>query len=312
MGKIHHIFACKENIGDWLSARGIQSLIRPLTVEEHFCDEPFVADTAAALKETSDKDFIIIGGGGLFMDYFTPFWEAFRPISKRVPFCLWGIGYCDLKLTSSRAPRALLKEIIQRSRLCVVRDDMTRRILSECRIAPPVPCPSMAVLPRPDSGFGVLHSVHIDLIGPAVYENITAVTKEFAIRKKRPYIETNNIIDTESEQGLQSSLLPYKRADLIVSSRLHGCIIGLAMGRRVLAVSGDRKIESFMAAAGLEDWVCEASDIEKLAARLDRLSDQKLSQDFVEKSIRKNYVVGQRLYKILTAAEGLGGSAFCE
>ena len=39
---IHHVFANRSNIGDWLAARRIQHLLRPLTVKEHLCDEPFV------------------------------------------------------------------------------------------------------------------------------------------------------------------------------------------------------------------------------------------------------------------------------
>ena len=40
---IHHVFANRSNIGDWLSARGIQALLGPQRVMEHLCDEPFVA-----------------------------------------------------------------------------------------------------------------------------------------------------------------------------------------------------------------------------------------------------------------------------
>ena len=68
---IHHIYANQSNIGDWLSALGIQSLLPSVNVVEPFCDEPFTPDTLAALSECAADDFVIIGGGGLFMDYFT-------------------------------------------------------------------------------------------------------------------------------------------------------------------------------------------------------------------------------------------------
>ena len=39
---IHHVFANKSNIGDWLSAQGIQTLLHKYCgrekVLEHFCD----------------------------------------------------------------------------------------------------------------------------------------------------------------------------------------------------------------------------------------------------------------------------------
>src|SRR5688500_18355984 len=94
---IHHVYANRSNIGDWLSALGIQSLLGSRPVIEHLCDEPFVAETLAALSACTADDLIVIGGGGLFMDYFTPFWEGFRQIADKVPFCIWGTGYCDLK-----------------------------------------------------------------------------------------------------------------------------------------------------------------------------------------------------------------------
>ena len=39
---------------------------------------------------------------------------------------------------------------------------------------------------------------------------------------------------------------------MVLTSRLHGCIIALALGKKLLAISGDWKVESFMARAGLE------------------------------------------------------------
>src|ERR1043165_8456109 len=105
---IHHVFANKSNIGDWLSAQGIQRLLG-VPVIEHLCDEPFVPETLEALRELKANDLIVIGGGGLFMDYFVPFWEGFREIASRVPFCIWGVGYCHIKREDSRPPPSLLE-----------------------------------------------------------------------------------------------------------------------------------------------------------------------------------------------------------
>ena len=82
---IHHVYANQSNVGDWLSAQGIQSLLDPLQVKEHFCDAPFVPDTLKHLAKATERDFILIGGGGLFMDYFAPFWEGFREVATRAP-----------------------------------------------------------------------------------------------------------------------------------------------------------------------------------------------------------------------------------
>jgi polysaccharide pyruvyl transferase WcaK-like protein len=101
---------------------------------------------------------IVIGGGGLFMDYFVPFWQGFRPIARRVPFCIWGVGYCDLKREPSRPPLSILKEVIPLSRLCIVRDDLSRRHLADFDLPAAVPCPSMCAISfSAGSGHGLLH-----------------------------------------------------------------------------------------------------------------------------------------------------------
>src|SRR5713101_6170984 len=149
---IHHVFANRKNSGDWLAARGIQSLIAPFTVMEHLCDEAFVDLTLQRLSAAKSDDLIIIGGGGLFMDYFARFWTGFAEIGQRVPFCIWGVGYCDLKREVSHPPLALLRGIVRASRFCVVRDELTRGYLSQCALEPPVPCPSIVAVERPTSG----------------------------------------------------------------------------------------------------------------------------------------------------------------
>ena len=77
------------------------------------------------------------------MDYFIPFWEAFRPLADRIPFCIWGVGYCDIKHEPSLPPDYLIKEIIAKSKLTIVRDELTRTYLRDLELLAPVPCPSI-------------------------------------------------------------------------------------------------------------------------------------------------------------------------
>src|SRR5687767_15929839 len=124
---IHHVFANRSNVGDWLSARGIQSLLAGHEIREYLCDEPFVFETLAALRKAdAHEDLIVIGGGGLFMDYFEPFWRGFREIAERVRFGIWGVGYCDIKRENSRPDLSLIEEIVSRAEFCYVRDELTR------------------------------------------------------------------------------------------------------------------------------------------------------------------------------------------
>lgn len=306
---IHHVFANRSNIGDWLSARAIQSLLKPYEVIEHLCDAPFVAETLRRLATATDKDLIVIGGGGLFMDYFEPFWEGFGPIAERVPFVIWGAGYCDMKRGSSHPPRPLLERIVAKARLCVVRDELTRSYLECCELPPAVPCPSMTVVAVPPSpGCGLLYADAYDNIGAEVYERAVSTLKGYAARTGRHYRQTDNTIPKGNASQLARTLGLYVGADLVVASRLHGCILGVAMGRKVLAISGDRKIESFMRAAGLGEWVLDLEEIGDLGERLAELPGQASVTEFVTEACRKNGVVAEQVKALVRPRGTRGGS----
>jgi len=297
---IHHVYANQSNVGDWLSASGIQSLLAPRTVTEHFCDQPFVATTLAALSQAGPKDFIVIGGGGLFMDYFVPFWEGFRHIARRVPFAIWGAGACDMKRKQSRPPPQLISEIVKQSRLCMVRDELTRELLAGCDLPEPVICPTVvAVLPTGGETKQLLHVDHHDNVGAEIYERMVTVSDAFAERTGRNYRQTNNLIPSGHNGHLKQTLDLYASADMILTSRLHGCIIGLAMGRRVLVVSGDRKVESFMNAAGLGESVIDLDRVDSLSARLLELPGQILPVEFMAEGRQQNRLVAEKLVALL-------------
>ena len=301
---IHHVYANQSNVGDWLSARGIQALLAPWPVQEHFCDEPFVPDTLAALNGAGPDDYIVIGGGGLFMDYFAPFWEGFRVIASRVPFVIWGVGCCDMKRQPSHPSIKLVSEIVGQSRLCVVRDELTRGWLGGCNLPPPVICPTVVAVPkRGGEQQRLLHVDHFDNVGPEIYERMVAEAEAFAERTGRSYRQTNNLIPAGHNGALQKTLDLYASADLLLTSRLHGCIIALAMGRRALVVSGDLKVESFMNAAGLGDWVCDLDEIESMRRRLERLHEQRVAVEFIEAGRRANREVADQVRALISPGE---------
>ena len=213
-----------------------------------------------------------------------------------MPFCIWGAGCCDLKRFQSRPPLKLLTDIIRQSRLCVVRDELTRSFFSECELPLPAVCPTVNAVPfTAGEEKRLLHVDHYDSVGPANYERMVAIAQEFAVRTGRSYRQTNNLIPAGHNGALQKTLDLYASADLVLTSRLHGCIIGLAMGRRVLVVSGDRKVESFMQAAGLGEWVCDLNEIETLPARLDELPGQRVPVEFIESARRRNQVIAEQV-----------------
>ena len=302
---IHHVFANCSTIGDWLSARGIQHLLRPLTVKEHFCDEPFVSQPLQELGSLDDGSCVVIGGGGLFMDYFAPLWEGIRALGSRFNYCLWGIGYCDLKAEASHPPVGVLLDVVRGSRLCVVRDDLTRRYLGSCALLAPVVRPSVVVVDYVPSGWGVLHVDNYTTVGASAYEAMDVICRAFAARTGRPYRKTNNRLALGGERELAEVLKRYECSDLIVSSALHGCIIATAMGRPVLAVSGDRKIEAFMEAAGLGEWVLNAADLERLPTLIEVLDRQVPIREFGMRARALNAVVADTVKRIAIETAGV-------
>ena len=297
---IYHIYANRSNIGDWLSARGIQKLLAPLPIIECLCDEPFVEETLQSLSKASAKDIIIIGGGGLLMDYFIPFWEAFKPVADRVPFCIWGIGYCDLKNEHSLPPGNFVADIINKSKLCVVRDELTRSYLPNCALPAPVPCPSINVIePVTINGNDILHVDNYTTAGEAAYEVMCVAGKKFAMDNKVAYRQTNNRISKDSEKQMEDILSLYKKSGYVLSSALHGCIIGVTMGLKVLAVSGNRKIEGFMESVGLQDWVLNINETEKLPGLLNKIHLQYHPKPMLEKIRKQNQQVAADINKLI-------------
>ncbi len=292
---IHHVFANRSNIGDWLSALGIQSLLAPHPVTDHLCDEPFVESTLAELAKLDAEDFVVIGGGGLFMDYFTPFWEGFLPLADKVPFAIWGVGYCDLKREPSHVASELLQAIVGKSQLCIVRDELTRKYLSVSDLSAPVICPSVVIIEKEALRLGVLHVDNYTTAGAEVYDVMDTLAREFACNTHRAFSASNNRIAPGNKGEMNEILKRYAYSDIILSSALHGCIIGLAMGRKVLAVSGDRKIEAFMEALGLGEWVCDIANVDTILERLFELESQPAVGDAIAQAISENREVASQI-----------------
>ena len=297
---IHHVFANRSNIGDWLSAKGIQRLLQAAPVTEHLCDEVFVAQTLDALNRLEPSDLVLIGGGGIFMDYFAPFWVGLSRLDCLPRYCIWGVGYCVLKAEPSQPPLDLVRRIVAGSELCVVRDELTRAHLADNTLAAPVACPSLVeVNALPRGGWGVLHVDNYSTVGAAAFKAMDAACRHYTLATARPYRRTNNRIEPGRETDLRLCLSLYEQSDAIVSSALHGCVIAVAMGKPVLAVSGDWKIEGFMRAAGLGDWVLDAADLARLPPMLAELPRQKPVLQFVEHARSENQAVARQILALI-------------
>ena len=154
---------------------------------------------------------------------------------------------------------------------------------------------------------------HYDVIGHRAWLRSTEITKTFCRETNRPYREFDNTIPggRETQDDLELALGKYRSADLIVTSRLHGCIIGVAMGKRVLALSRDHKVDEFMKQADLSDWVCDPEDSEMFEARLQMLVAQPNRAYFVTETRRKNIAVAQAILSgmFATSFDPIGGTS---
>ncbi|OJF14712.1 polysaccharide pyruvyl transferase family protein [Couchioplanes caeruleus] len=293
---IHHVFANRSNAGDWLAAQGIQSQLVGVRVVSHLCDAPFVRRTLHVLKRAGPDDLVVIGGGGLLMDYFAPLWTGLAALSDRLRYCLWGLGAVDLKREDSRLDPDLPRAVAGRALLCRVRDEHTRRLLGGPRLPSAVSCPSVLMLRRSRRhGWGVLHVDNLTTVGEAEYEAMGRAAVRFAARTGRAYRETNNLHRDGDAAGLERVLDLYRWSDVVVTSRLHGCIIAVATGRRVVAVSGDWKIESFMTAAGLGDWVLPQEQVDRVPELLCHLDEQPDAAPALARARRAHRHIGARV-----------------
>jgi polysaccharide pyruvyl transferase WcaK-like protein len=142
---------------------------------------------------------------------------------------------------------------------------------------------------------GLLHVDHYDNVGPEIYDRMVTHGQAFAAATGRPYRRTNHVISRGREEELQATLALYERSDLVLSSRLHGCILALAHNCKLLAVSGDYKVEAFMAAAGLGDWVIGLEDVEELPAYFEALERQPSAAKFVKQARQQNSTIAEQV-----------------
>jgi hypothetical protein len=293
---VHHVYANRSNIGDWLSARGIQRQLARREVDELTCDAPFVDETIGRLSAAPPEELIVIGGGGLFMDYFDGFWERFLPLARRRRFVLWGIGVCDRSRQDSRPDVELVREIVARSQLTAVRDELSRALIGDVGDVSVIPCPTFCALePSPRTGTALLHVDSYDNVGPESYERTDALLHGLALSGGMPYRKTNNLIEKGDAMDLARVVDRYRDAALVVSSRLHGVIVSLALDRPVLAISGDRKVDALMTTAGLSDWVIGAAEVDRLPELVGRLGEQPDQRAFARAARTANERFGARV-----------------
>ena len=171
--------------------------------------------------------------------------------------------------------------------------------MPNCNLPAPVPCPSVNVIERVSiTSKDILHVDNYTTAGEAAYEAMFAACNDFANQHKIIYRQANNRITKESEKEMEQILFLYRQSGYVLSSALHGCIIAVAMGLKVLAVSGDRKIEGFMESVGLQDWVLDINETEKIPIFLSRLHLQNNPKSRLENIQKQNQQVAEDIKRL--------------
>jgi hypothetical protein len=210
---------------------------------------------------------------------------------------LWGIGVCDHKRPDlkrflsqkfMRKPIFLKKwkEIVKNSLASSFRDENTYQHFRELNNSFKIGCPSINFILDHKKELPkklLIHSCHQNLLKPEEVNSIQKITGRLAHKLGLEEITTNRTIRGIPE--LYSWLDRYSCAYLTVSSSLHGCILSLTLGSKLIAISKDWKIEGFLQMVDLEEAIC---DIDEIEIKAEHIKLQKNVSDRIEKIKKEN------------------------
>jgi hypothetical protein len=248
--RILHVFANKSNIGDYLSALSIKKYLCRKT-EDVLIDEHYFNRYKHSISTFTSKDIIIVGGGGVLKHNFFPFWDLLIKNYCGYKLIIWGVGECMPKHDlDTKMPDNIYKSISKIASLVSVRDVLTQRRFIENGLNPIISgCPSTTIAsswPINNKKY-LLHVIHPELIKsrlPEWRETCRTLSKRYGLK----YIElfhrgTSNFLIRSLYLKLIKQL--YMHSGMIISSRLHGVIIGSTRGVPVIPISNDMKINSY-------------------------------------------------------------------
>ncbi len=221
-------------------------------------------------------DAVVIGGGGLFSHPHDPLQESSWARSVEIPTYILGVG-----ATSKVAHNSI--ELIKRSALVSARDYVSLRALSEIRpdvsiIRDPVLCTAnfvgscnnsrgtVWILKGPlstDHAFIRRHIRETDRVICFEPKVDCALEEFFPEMVYTPTIESVNAI--------------IRDASTVITSRYHGAILALLLGKRVIGY-GDQKIQSLL------------NDLDQPTCFLTHIADLDFTVEFDPKKIQQHFI----------------------
>jgi len=278
-GNAVQIYCSAFNLGDYLAAAAIRKLLPEYRFVSLICNREEWEGAQGFLRALPAGVPLVVGGGGLLQRYFSPAWEDILVSAKNHPLCIWGIGMCDSLVRETAIPPQFVREIAQAASFCSWRDPATAEAAGTGAVTP---CPSIWLTDQLRPGLAaekerrdsarkpvLLHAIHNEM-GRERNLSFAAALQQWCSEHGWEYREETNV-----RPGSWGHIRPrqvlanYMAADLVVSSRLHGCIMAYALGRPFLALCHDRKITQFLSTIGAEHVAVPHDSPTPLIDRLD-------------------------------------------
>jgi len=248
--KIAYIYANKGNVGDYISHCGIRDSFNKPGLWL-FCSpvwSRYLVRNLARLKKRNPNCILIIGGGGLLQPVFENFWSLV--IDSGLTFVMVGIGINELEGRGT-FDQKLLKNIVSKSSYLTVRDSYTQKRILDISgaLVPVTVCPSVRFLQqyREKNRRGekkkllhVLHPADLRMAGIDI-ELLRNSVREAAVCLNLDYQESTNMSSNHI-----TAITGILDSAIVVSSRLHGCIMSYALDIPFVALECDRKIKYFI------------------------------------------------------------------
>lgn len=249
-----YIYADATNVGDYISHLGVREVFKK--------DGPSLYAAGSCLGETkawlnfagkNKNNVLIIGGGGLIQHCFEAFWETV--LASGFPYVLYGVGACSMKGVRHPINRNLLARIASSATHIHIRDFYTKELfeglggkkvtLGECPATDFIRSwyqKNKVVRGGKEQPvlLNVIHDFDLSQSGVDVAQ-YCQIVKEVCVNLGFKYSQTNNI-----HKNFEMLLKQYEEADIVISSRLHGCIIGIGMEKQVIAIDCDDKIKNYL------------------------------------------------------------------
>lgn len=301
-----YIYANKRNVGDYISHLGLKEIVGK-DGPDLFCSPVWLKEFKAhiaLLKTHNPNVLLVIGGGGLLQPVFEPFWHLVLQSGLR--FAVHGIGIN--KMTGRGEMNSdLFSKIAKGANHLGVRDTYTFNFLKQYEPHNLIltACPSINYLvprywqPRVRKSNILLHLVHpsdVRLAG-ADLDTISKNLKTVAQKLGMEYQEHTNMDSSHARM-----LKRVSNARLIVSSRLHGCIMGFGMGIPFLPLLCDDKMKAFLTSHTQVDGpdVKKAEDVDSLRNNVEQLLAKTSSnRDAIDIKVAENIQAGRHIMRLV-------------